>query len=56
MFCFFGYEACEILAPQPEIESTPPALESEVLHTGSSRKSRETLFLCLWSFIPLSTL
>ena len=27
MFCFFGYKACEILAPQLEIEPTPPALE-----------------------------
>ena len=30
MFSFFGCEACGILAPQSGVESTPPALESEV--------------------------
>ena len=31
MFCFFfGPKACGILAPQPGIEPTPPALEGEV--------------------------
>ena len=30
MFWFFGVEACGILAPQPETESAPCALESEV--------------------------
>ena len=30
MFWFFGHEACGILAPQPGIEPTPPALEGEV--------------------------
>ena len=30
MFWFFGIEACGILAPQPEIEPAPSALESEV--------------------------
>ena len=27
MFCFFGREACGILAPQPGIEPAPSALE-----------------------------
>ena len=31
MFCFFGHEACEILAPRPGIKPTAPALEGEVL-------------------------
>ena len=35
MFWFFGLEACGILAPQPEIEPTPPALEGEGDHQGS---------------------
>ena len=35
MFWFFGHEACEILAPHPVIEPAPPALEDEVLTTGS---------------------
>ena len=26
LFCFFSQEACRILAPQPEMEPTPPAL------------------------------
>ena len=34
MFRIFGHEACEILAPQPGIKPTPPALEGEVLTTG----------------------
>ena len=34
MFCFFGYEACGIVSPQPGIEPAPPALEDEVLATG----------------------
>ena len=36
---FFGHEACEILVPQPEIESTPPALEGKILTTGQPGKS-----------------
>ena len=45
MFCLFGYEACEILAPQPGIEPTPSALEVKVLTTGLLGKSLEVLFL-----------
>ena len=40
MFWYFGQEACEILAPWPGVEPTPPALESEVLGTGLQGKSR----------------
>ena len=43
MFWGFGGEACGILAPQPGIEPTPPALESELdlnhLTTGPPGKS-----------------
>ena len=39
MFWFFGREAYGILAPQPGIEPTPPALEGEVLTTGPPEKS-----------------
>ena len=38
-FGFFGHKACRILAPQPGIESAPPALEGEVLTTGPPGKS-----------------
>ena len=34
MLCFFGHEACGILAPRPGIEPTVPALGGEVLTTG----------------------
>ena len=40
--CWFpGHEACGILAPQPGIELTPPALEGEVLTTGLPGKPQE---------------
>ena len=39
MFWYFGHEACGILAPQPGIEPTPPALEGKVLTTGPPGKS-----------------
>ena len=39
MFWFFGYEACGILASQPGIKPTPPALEGEVLISGPQGKS-----------------
>ena len=39
MFCFFGQEACGILAPRPGIEPTTPALEGKVLTTGLPEKS-----------------
>ena len=39
MFCFFGREACGILAPWPGIEPAAPALEGEILTTGPPGKS-----------------
>ena len=39
MFCFFGHEACGILAPQPGIEPVPPALEGEILTARPPGKS-----------------
>ena len=44
MFWFFGWKACGILAPWPEIEPTPPALEGEVLTTGQPGKYQDSLF------------
>ena len=38
MFCFFGREACGILAPQTRIEPPTPALEGEVLSTELLRE------------------
>ena len=37
----FGHEACGILACRPRIESSPPALEGEVLTSGPPEKSPE---------------
>ena len=39
MFWFSGHGACVISAPQPGIELSFPALEGEVLTTGSPGKS-----------------
>ena len=39
MVWFFGQETHAILAPQPRIEPTPPALEGKVLTTGLPGKS-----------------
>ena len=39
MFVFFARVACGILAPQPGIELTHPALEGRVLTTGPPEKS-----------------
>ena len=50
MFWFFGHEACGILAPQPGIEPTLPALEVEVLTTGPPGKS-----LYIFLFFPSYT-
>ena len=38
-FGFFGFEVYRILAPQPGIKLSSPALEGEVLTTGLSGKS-----------------
>ena len=48
MFCFFGHEACGILAPWPGIERTLPALEGEVLINGLPGKSQSTNSLILF--------
>ena len=45
MFWFFGLEAHGILASQPGIKPTTPALEGEVLTTGPPRESLEGLFV-----------
>ena len=47
MFCFFGLEACGILAPWPGLEPALSALEGEVLATGSPGKSPQTFFFFL---------
>ena len=44
-FFFFGHEACGILAPQPGMEPTAPALEGKVLTTGPPGKSLNMFFL-----------
>ena len=43
MFCFFGCEACGILAPRPGTEPAPTALEVEVLTTGLPGTSPSTV-------------
>ena len=53
MFWFFGHEACGILAPQPGIESVPPALESEVLTTGLPGKSPPYLPIYLSIYLSM---
>ena len=45
MFWFFGRKACGILAPEPGIEPTPPALEGEGSTTGLPGKSLESNLL-----------
>jgi len=39
MFWFFDHEGCRILAPQPGIKLSPPAVDDEVLTTESPGKS-----------------
>ena len=39
MFCFFGWEACRILAFQPGIKPTFPVLEGKILTTEPPEKS-----------------
>ena len=39
LFWFSCSEACGILAPQPGIKPTPPALEGKVLTTGPPGRS-----------------
>ena len=47
MFWFFDHEACVILPPWPGIEPATPALEGNVLTTGSLGKSPPCWFLDL---------
>ena len=44
MFWFFGLKACGILAPPPGTEPTLPALEDEVLTTGSPGKFQDAIY------------
>ena len=44
MFWIFGHEACGILAPQPGVKPTPPALEGEVVITGQTEKGPPVFF------------
>ena len=48
MFWFLGCEACGILAPQPGMEPTTPALEGKVLRT-TSEVSQTILRDTTWS-------
>ena len=52
MFCFIGPEACGVLAPLPNTQPTPPALEGKVLTTGPPGKF--WIFLIKLSTIPIS--
>ena len=48
MFCFvwnLGHKACGILAPQPGIGPSPPALEGEVLTTELPGKSPQNILV-----------
>ena len=47
MICFLAAEASGILAPQPGIKPTPPALEGKVLITGPLGKSPGSLLYLL---------
>ena len=44
MFWFVGCEVSRLLALQPRIELTPPALEGEILPAGLSGKSHSSTF------------
>ena len=45
MFWFFDPKTCGILAPQPGIKPTPPALQGKVLTTGPPEKSLQNYVL-----------
>ena len=47
LFLFFGPEARGILAPRQGTEPAPPALEGEVLTTGSPGKSLVFLIVAI---------
>ena len=55
IFCFlffFDHKACGILAPQPGIEPTLPALKDEVSTTGLPRKSNHISIKCFLFKLP----
>jgi len=54
MICFLAAEASGILAPQPGIKPTPPALEGKVLISGPLGKSPGSVLylLSLFFFFP----
>ena len=54
-FWFFGCVACGLLAPLPQIESAPLALEGEVLTIGSPRKFLKCIFIG-FSFLDFRSL
>ena len=56
MFCFFGPEACGILASQPGIKPAPPALEGEVLTTRPLGKSLEFFFFFKFIYLFMAVL
>ena len=47
MFWFVGYEVSGLLALQPRIELTPPALEGEILPAGLPGKSIQPLLMMI---------
>ena len=53
MFWCFGHKACGILAPQPGIEPTPPALEGEVPTTGPPLPPPGKPLLCIYYLTSL---
>ena len=56
MFWFFGCEACGILIPWPGIEPVPPALEGEVLTTGSQGSPSLISYYKILSIVPCRSL
>ena len=51
MFWFFGRDACEILAPQPGIKHTPPALEDSLTHWATREVPQHDIFnIYSWEF------
>ena len=50
MFWFFGHKPCGILAPQPGIEPSPPALEGDVLPPGPPGESLEYVIITLLTY------
>ena len=53
-FGFFCHKACELFAPQPGIEPTPPTLEVELLTTGPPGKYPQLIFTTFFFFFSIS--